>query len=137
MANVSTYMVLHVWEKASSVAGYDPDIWRKDFAGAWIRKDSYGLHTKYGWEVDHLQPLSKGGTNDLGNLAPLHWQNNQTKRTEIRTPKSIYHNHTRGGVNLLALPRVFTSTYFHTILTIDYDDDYDISTSSNLSPLIL
>ena len=38
MANVSTYMVLHVWEKASSVAGYDPDIWRKDFAGAWIRK---------------------------------------------------------------------------------------------------
>lgn len=67
MANVSTYMVLHVWEKASSVAGYDPDIWRKDFAGAWIRKDSYGLHTKYGWEVDHLQPLSKGGTNDLGN----------------------------------------------------------------------
>ena len=106
MANVSTYMVLHVWEKASSVAGYDPDIWRKDFAGAWIRKDSYGLHTKYGWEVDHLQPLSKGGTNDLGNLAPLHWQNNQTKGTEIRTPKSIYHNHTRGSVNLLALPRV-------------------------------
>lgn len=48
MANVSTYMVLHVWEKASSVAGYDPDIWRKDFAGAWIRKDSYGLHTNYG-----------------------------------------------------------------------------------------
>ena len=47
MANVSTYMVLHVWEKASSVAGYDPDIWRKDFAGAWIRKDSYGLNTKY------------------------------------------------------------------------------------------
>ncbi len=79
MANVSTYMVLHVWEKASSVAGYDPDIWLKDFAGAWIRKDSCGLHTKYGWEVDHLQPLSKGGTNDLGNLAPLHWQNNQTK----------------------------------------------------------
>ena len=79
MANVSTYMVLHVWEKASSVAGYDPDIWLKDFAGAWIRKDSCGLHTKYGWEVDHLQPLSKGGTNELANLAPLHWQNNQTK----------------------------------------------------------
>jgi len=38
MANVSTYMVLHVREKASSVAGYDPDIWRKDFAGAWIKR---------------------------------------------------------------------------------------------------
>ncbi|MDY3853136.1 MAG: HNH endonuclease signature motif containing protein [Prevotella sp.] len=79
MANVSFYIAMHVWELATKVDGYDPDIWRKDFAGAWLRKDSYGMHTKYGWEVDHLRPLSKGGTNDLSNLTALHWQNDQTK----------------------------------------------------------
>ncbi len=79
MANVSISIILRVWEKASSIPGYDPDIWRKDFAGAWIRKDSYGMHTKYGWEIDHLQPLSKGGTNDENNLTAIHWQNNITK----------------------------------------------------------
>lgn len=68
MSNVSTYTILHIWEKAISVPGYDPDIWRKDFAGAWIRKDSYGMQTKYGWEVDHLRPLSKGGDNNEDNL---------------------------------------------------------------------
>jgi hypothetical protein len=79
MSNVSTYTILHIWEKAISVPGYDPDIWRKDFAGAWIRKDSYGMQTKYGWEVDHLRPLSKGGDNNEDNLIALHWQNNRTK----------------------------------------------------------
>lgn len=79
MANVSIYTLLHIWEKAISVPGYDPNIWRKDFAGAWIRKDSYGLHTQYGWEVDHLKPLSRGGTSNETNLIALHWQNNNTK----------------------------------------------------------
>lgn len=73
---------MHVWERATKVDGYDPDIWRKDFAGAWIRKDSYSMHTKYGWEVDHLRPISKGGSNDIDNLAALHWQNDQTKGAE-------------------------------------------------------
>lgn len=41
MVNVSIHTLLHIWEKAISVPGYDPNIWRKDFAGAWIRKDSY------------------------------------------------------------------------------------------------
>ncbi len=79
MSNVSTHTILNIWEKAISVPGYDPDIWRKDFAGAWIRKDSYGMKTKYGWEVDHLRPLSKGGDNNEDNLIALHWQNNRTK----------------------------------------------------------
>lgn len=79
MVNVSIHTLLHIWEKAISVPGYDPNIWRKDFAGAWIRKDSYGLHTQYGWEVDLLKPLSSGGTSDEANLIALHWQNNNTK----------------------------------------------------------
>ena len=42
MFNGALKTILQVWEKAKTVEGRNPDIWRQDFAGAWIRKDSYG-----------------------------------------------------------------------------------------------
>lgn len=33
----------------------------------------------FGWEIDHILPTSKGGTDDNNNLEPMHWQNNQEK----------------------------------------------------------
>ena len=39
----------------------------------------YGEESEYGWEIDHVLPLSKGGTHDISNLEPLQWQNNRTK----------------------------------------------------------
>lgn len=72
-------LVEAVWQKARTVSGYDPNIWRQDLAGAWIRKDHYGVQSKYGWEIDHLKPSSLGGSDDLDNLNPLHWKNNLKK----------------------------------------------------------
>lgn len=79
MAHFSDYIVNDVWQKARKEMGYDPDIWRKDFAGAWIRRDHYGVESKYGWEIDHLRPSSNGGSDELSNLNPLHWRNNRKK----------------------------------------------------------
>lgn len=70
-----------IWEKAHDVPGYDKNRWRKDFAGAWIQKDQIGIQSDFGWEIDHLVPISAGGSDDLSNLAPLHWKNNETKGT--------------------------------------------------------
>ena len=33
-----------------------------------MKKDEYGLHTKYGWVIDHFKPISRGGTNEMKNL---------------------------------------------------------------------
>ncbi|HVC47205.1 MAG TPA: HNH endonuclease signature motif containing protein [Terracidiphilus sp.] len=68
-----------VWGKATSVAGYDPNVFRKDVYGTWIAWSDYGETTTYGWHVDHIVPLARGGPHHLGNLRPLHWKNNLSK----------------------------------------------------------
>lgn len=69
-----------VWEKGSIALNNDPLLWRKDQCGAWIKRSDYGnTSSEYGWEIDHIKPQSKGGTNSLSNLRPLQWQNNRDK----------------------------------------------------------
>ena len=66
-------------KKEEVIYGYDYRIWRKDFGGAWIRYDHYGIKDSYGWEIDHKKPKAQGGTDDIRNLQPLQWKNNLEK----------------------------------------------------------
>ena len=72
-------IIQQVWEKAKVVDGYNPNLWRQDFANAWICRDAYGTTMIFGWEIDHLRPISDGGTDDIANLNALHWRNNRKK----------------------------------------------------------
>jgi hypothetical protein len=74
------YTIDSVWRKAQEVQNYDANVWRKDRCGAWINRAAYGsTQSKYGWEIDHAMPVSRGGTDELVNLQPLHWRNNRGK----------------------------------------------------------
>lgn len=69
-----------VWEKGNPISGYDSGMWRLDERKTIIKRDEYGSQTRYGWNVDHIEPQSKGGGDELSNLRPLHWKNNAAKQ---------------------------------------------------------
>ncbi len=70
------------WEKADTIRGRNPDVWRRDEEGNTIRWGSYGTMGEYGWEIDHRNPVAKGGTDSPRNLRALHWQENREKGDE-------------------------------------------------------
>lgn len=62
------------------VDGYNGDSIRQDSCGAWILRSQYGnTDSIFGWEIDHVYPVAKGGDDDLRNLRPLQWENNRSK----------------------------------------------------------
>ncbi len=77
---VDQTLKLEVWRKAQPIMGQDSFLWRADICGAILRFADHGdTNSKYGWEIDHIKPTSLGGTDDIANLQPLHWENNRKK----------------------------------------------------------
>lgn len=83
-------VIQEIWEKGISVEGYDANLYRQDFAGAWIARDKYGkTESMLGWEIDHVYPIAKGGKDHLINLRPMNWQNNKSKGDDFPNYRAV------------------------------------------------
>jgi HNH endonuclease len=70
---------LAAWNKAQIDGQYDPKLFRKDRFGNWIKWTEHGQQTLYGWEIDHVVPVSWGGRDHPQNVAATYWLANRKK----------------------------------------------------------
>lgn len=78
--NREVQMMKLVWEKAKTSYGFDPDHFRFDENNALIKFSEFGnQNSMFGWMIDHIRPLCKGGCDEFHNMQALHWENKITK----------------------------------------------------------
>lgn len=88
--NLTRRQIDQLWDMATPDSSLrDPREYRKDFAGAWIRRDRYGFNTPFGWTAGRIKPKARGGTDDMDNLMPCHWRNKRMKGANYPEFKSI------------------------------------------------
>jgi len=85
---VTEEMKIAAWNAAQPIDNYDSNMFRKDACGAWIAWSKYDCQDSiYGWQVDHICPVSKlesmgwskDAIDDTRNLRALQHQNNLSK----------------------------------------------------------
>ena len=65
------------WKQGQKVRGKDADVYRRDESGNELYKPSYGKNGEKSWEIDHRNPVAKGGTDHRRNLRILQSDENR------------------------------------------------------------
>ncbi len=71
------------WNSAKKVSGKDPAKYRQDPYGNTMYKPSHGKSSPMGWDVDHIKPKSRGGSDSTRNLQALNSNVNKRKGNSL------------------------------------------------------
>ena len=105
----SEEQIQYVWNRATTVEGYDKSRFRKDACGAWIIRDKYGDNDSlYGWEIDHIVPqalLEEKGycqkdIDNNDNLRALQHENNASKSDDYPSYTAVVTSEGTENVNV-------------------------------------
>jgi hypothetical protein len=62
-----------VWLHGRVMPEADPEHWRQDECGAWMRREHFGREdTDFGWKIESIVP---GAAQTPDALRPFHWRN--------------------------------------------------------------
>lgn len=75
-----------MWNLTKTISGKDPNIYRKNSTRNQICYKSYGTNGKQSWDIDHIKPSSKGGSDCLRNLQALSSTVNRSKGNSQKKP---------------------------------------------------
>ena len=79
-----------IWNKAVKIPNKNPDNVRVDPYGNLINYNDYGKHSKTGWQIDHIKPKSKGGSDQLSNLQALQSKKNSSLGNDTEKKHNVY-----------------------------------------------
>ena len=71
------------WNNAKIVRGKDSDTYRQDPYKNIMYSGSYGKKSGMGWEVDHIKPVARGGSDATRNLQALNTKINRDKSDSL------------------------------------------------------
>lgn len=72
------------WESAKRMRGKDPRRYRQDVYGNAMYRASYGKDSEMGWEVDHIKPRARGGSEATRNLQAINTRVNRSLGASLR-----------------------------------------------------
>jgi 5-methylcytosine-specific restriction endonuclease McrA len=70
---------IKVFNLAKPIVGKDPKLYRQDPYKNQMYLHSRGKCSKQGWDIDHIKPSSKGGSDSIRNLQALNPSINRSK----------------------------------------------------------
>ncbi len=80
----SEKIIESVWDKGREIPDFPTSVWRWDKCEIIMKRSEYGnRQSEYGWEVDHINPVSNNGDDNLSNLQPLNWKINAAKEDKL------------------------------------------------------
>jgi 5-methylcytosine-specific restriction endonuclease McrA len=71
------------WNNAKKIRGKNPKQYRQDPYGNSMYRSAYGKNSDQGWEVDHIKPKSRGGSDATRNLQALNTKANREKSDSL------------------------------------------------------